>query len=266
MHKFLGTLICCGLLFSTARAQDEPDLRFFFDTRGVGEKEKRPDPDPLGLTNPTVTAGAEDPVRFYLYAEYQEPNQSTGRSFVLSIAVDGDGMFSSWLIYNNFAGGPRWDGMANSAGRNVKRIVRVKAIALINPGLGQYEGDPHYLPPEKDGGSKAGTTLVGFVDVVRRGSESVRVHLEAEGKSYFLGFCDDAVERGPSELWDARVSAGACDPCDVNCDGSVDLTDIEPFIDLLLGGGCACTQCAGDTNGDGSVDLTDVEAFIECLL
>ena len=56
-----------------------------------------------------------------------------------------------------------------------------------------------------------------------------------------------------------------CDPCDANCDGSVDLTDVEPFILLLLGGD-PCAECTGDTNGDGSVDLTDVEGFIECLL
>lgn len=57
-----------------------------------------------------------------------------------------------------------------------------------------------------------------------------------------------------------------CDPCDTNCDGSVDLTDVEPFIKLLLMGGRGCSECSGDTNGDGSVDLTDVEGFIKCLL
>ncbi len=57
-----------------------------------------------------------------------------------------------------------------------------------------------------------------------------------------------------------------CDPCDANCDGSVDLLDVEPFILLLLGGPEPCSACAGDPHGDGSVDLTDVEGFIECLL
>ncbi len=56
-----------------------------------------------------------------------------------------------------------------------------------------------------------------------------------------------------------------CDPCDTNCDGSVDLTDVEPFIALLLGDD-PCDTCAGDANNDGSIDLTDVEAFIACLL
>ncbi len=56
-----------------------------------------------------------------------------------------------------------------------------------------------------------------------------------------------------------------CEPCDANCDGSVDLTDVEPFILLLLGGD-PCAECTGDTNNDGSVDLTDVEPFILLLL
>ena len=68
-------------------------------------------------------------------------------------------------------------------------------------------------------------------------------------------------------FWAVGPAGGGppCDPCDANCDGSVDLTDVEPFIMLLLGGD-PCAECAGDTTGDGSVDLTDVEGFIECLL
>lgn len=57
-----------------------------------------------------------------------------------------------------------------------------------------------------------------------------------------------------------------CEPCDTNCDGSVDLTDVEPFIELILGGGKPCDACTGDTNSDGSVDLSDIEGFIACLL
>lgn len=56
-----------------------------------------------------------------------------------------------------------------------------------------------------------------------------------------------------------------CQPCDTNCDGSVDLIDVAPFIKLLLGGDPPCDTCAGDANGDGSVNLEDVEDFIICL-
>ena len=68
-------------------------------------------------------------------------------------------------------------------------------------------------------------------------------------------------------FWAIGPASGGppCDPCDANCDGSADLTDVEPFIQLLLGGD-PCAECTGDTNNDGSVDLTDVEGFIACLL
>ena len=46
----------------------------------------------------------------------------------------------------------------------------------------------------------------------------------------------------------------------------VDPADVEPFIELILGTADPCAFCTGDTNDDGSIDLTDVEQFIECLL
>lgn len=67
------------------------------------------------------------------------------------------------------------------------------------------------------------------------------------------------------EVFEFGCEGGPCDPCDANCDGSLDLTDVAPFIELMLGGD-PCDVCTGDTNRDGSVDLADVERFLECLL
>ncbi len=68
---------------------------------------------------------------------------------------------------------------------------------------------------------------------------------------------------------DAIVDMGAyefpCDPCDMNCDGTVDALDIEFFIDLLFNGGEPCNTCTGDTDGNGTVDAGDIEGFIKCL-
>ena len=63
------------------------------------------------------------------------------------------------------------------------------------------------------------------------------------------------------------VTLGGCahDPCDMNCDGTVDATDIEFFIDILFNGAIPCDTCTGDTNGDGRVDAADIEGFINCL-
>ncbi len=56
-----------------------------------------------------------------------------------------------------------------------------------------------------------------------------------------------------------------CDPCDMNCDGDINALDIEPFLDLLFGGGDPCAACSGDVNGDGSIDALDIEPFLDCL-
>ncbi len=55
------------------------------------------------------------------------------------------------------------------------------------------------------------------------------------------------------------------DPCDMNCDGAVDASDIEFFIDILFNAATPCAPCTGDTNGDGMVDAGDIEGFIDCL-
>ena len=56
-----------------------------------------------------------------------------------------------------------------------------------------------------------------------------------------------------------------CDPCDMNCDGDINALDIEPFLDLLFGGGDPCAACSGDVNGDGGINALDIEPFLECL-
>ena len=61
------------------------------------------------------------------------------------------------------------------------------------------------------------------------------------------------------------LGSSECDSCDMNCDGVVNAFDIEPFLDLLFGGGTPCNACTGDVNGDGNVDAFDIESFLECL-
>ncbi len=56
-----------------------------------------------------------------------------------------------------------------------------------------------------------------------------------------------------------------CDPCDMNCDGTVDASDIEFFIGLLFFGDEPCNTCTGDTNADGNIDALDIEPFLTCL-
>jgi hypothetical protein len=57
----------------------------------------------------------------------------------------------------------------------------------------------------------------------------------------------------------------SCHPCDMNCDGNIDVFDIEPFIGLLMGA-TPCGVCTGDVDGNGQVDPLDIEPFLRCLL
>ena len=49
---------------------------------------------------------------------------------------------------------------------------------------------------------------------------------------------------------------------DVNCDGMLNLFDVQPFVESLQNG---TIHPAADCNQDGNVDLFDVPAFIELL-
>ncbi len=64
---------------------------------------------------------------------------------------------------------------------------------------------------------------------------------------------------------EAETFAGECNPCDMNCDGSVNGQDIGGFIAALSGTPAGCSPCAADTNGDGSINGFDVSGFIACL-
>ena len=50
---------------------------------------------------------------------------------------------------------------------------------------------------------------------------------------------------------------------DVNCDGAVNLLDVEPFVDLISSGGFSEKA---DINRDDTVDLLDVEPFVDLLV
>lgn len=51
-------------------------------------------------------------------------------------------------------------------------------------------------------------------------------------------------------------------PGDINCDGEVNLLDVQPFVDLISTGGFLDKA---DLNKDGAVDLLDVDPFVALL-
>ena len=49
---------------------------------------------------------------------------------------------------------------------------------------------------------------------------------------------------------------------DANCDGVVNLLDVEPFVDFLSSG---TFKAQADMNGDGVINLLDVQGFIAAI-
>ena len=88
-----------------------------------------------------------------------------------------------------------------------------------------------------------------------------------EFRIYFTGagsFSDLGTAGAPSGL---AITGSVDSPSiilgDVNCDGEVNLLDVAPFVDLIIGSGFLDKA---DINGDGSVDLLDVGPFVDLLL
>ena len=53
---------------------------------------------------------------------------------------------------------------------------------------------------------------------------------------------------------------------DVNGDGTVDISDVNAIINIILGTAASSYKGNADVNGDGSVDIADVNAIINIIL
>lgn len=60
---------------------------------------------------------------------------------------------------------------------------------------------------------------------------------------------------------------GATVKGDINCDGIVDMDDVPPMVDVMVGtNGNPCHNAAADVNIDGIADGTDIQEFLDILL
>jgi len=72
-------------------------------------------------------------------------------------------------------------------------------------------------------------------------------------------------------VYDLYCPAGAGEPGDLNCDGVVNVFDIDPFVLALTDQGAYatahpdCDYMQADINGDGSVNVFDVDPLVERL-
>ena len=77
---------------------------------------------------------------------------------------------------------------------------------------------------------------------------------------YFVTATDMAGNTGEGDIQTVTVEGVILG--DINCDGSVNLLDVAPFVDLLTSGEFSPKA---DINDSGTVDLLDVAPFVDLL-
>lgn len=96
---------------------------------------------------------------------------------------------------------------------------------------------------------------------------STPAHSEAD----FLANPADVVSRIPAVSSSFRLGPIFARG-DVDCDGLIDMSDIDPFVAKIgcpsAGAGCdsGCGWRVADIDGDGDVDFGDIDPFVECLM
>lgn len=138
---------------------------------------------------------------------------------------------------------------------------------VLNWGPGNIALDPLFVDPElSDYHLQVCSPAVNAGDPNYIPGQDER---DIDGQARRLG---SAIDMGADEVPHADANGDGvpdecqCDPCDANCDGAVNASDIQPFIGILFDGDAPCGGgCAGDTNRDGSVNSSDIEGFITCL-
>ena len=60
----------------------------------------------------------------------------------------------------------------------------------------------------------------------------------------------------------STVAGAICVGCDVDCNAIVDIRDVDAFLGALDG---RCSDCSADLNCDGSVNYFDIQPFVNCV-
>ncbi len=136
------------------------------------------------------------------------------------------------------------------------------SIFVFHPALGSNfpDGEAAYLGVRFDLDGGGDEWQYGWIGVVRTGAG-----LDAFAWGYEtepgVPICAGATAEDPA-------CAGGGSAGDMNDDGVVDLADVEPFVEVLLGHSVPpnIIPDRADMNGDGDQDGQDIQGFVEALV
>lgn len=137
------------------------------------------------------------------------------------------------------AGDVLWFGDWNDPDTNVDSGLFLNQTLLVQEGVSQVEGV--------------------IIDTIQSGEDAFSI---SDNGRYVIFEAVLADGRSGAFLLDLGA---ACDPCDTNCDGSVNGQDISGFVDALNGNPSGCSPCNSDADGNGTVNGQDIDDFVACL-
>lgn len=214
---------------------------------GAGQRNVYTDTHTLGWTNPQSPLNSDLRVRFWdnvVYGPADPVNSALFAEYVLEIRDWPPGTWAVTVDVGPVGGVTFPDDFVGFE------------LRFNKPGSQEeLSDDATVIFPKTDSGPVVGSSA----DVYWR---------DADGNGRYNSPPDDRSFDGPpflANFYAAFASSGrVCDPCDANCDGSIDGLDIGAFVSVLKGGP-RCDGCVGDVNADGSVNAFDIAGFVECL-
>lgn len=153
---------------------------------------------------------------------------------------------------------PRWSFFLNVVGDAVMPTSLTFSKAVIHMKTGEYISPRVSLLPENANG---GTLAFACADAnIAAVVDDNKIQALQQGRTTL--HCTYGALHATCEI--IVDDEDYIEPCDINADGTVDISDVNMSINMMLGK--VEQTAAGDVNGDGMVDISDVNAVINAML
>jgi len=205
-------------------------------------------------------------------------NISVGNSSMVEFSFNGismnDPLFQGATIsLPNLSYGGKRMGLPYLSGKYLENTIQI----VSQDGEPLMQGELNILI-----GNVSGTMFCGQVSQVEFLTENMSPYLQAIGNTagkglgvMAMGIELDSPMSDQTGDWNldadltGSVTLGVStptNPCDVNCDGKVNVQDQRALLAIIAGDAVACSYNGGDLDGDGVIDRKDLSLLEGCLI